>query len=31
MQFNINENKPVIALLGAGAMGTSHCKENSSW
>lgn len=27
MQFNINKNKPVIALLGAGAMGTAIVKR----
>jgi NAD(P)-dependent dehydrogenase (short-subunit alcohol dehydrogenase family) len=27
MQFNINQNKPVIALLGAGAMGTAIVKR----
>ena len=27
MNFNLNENKPVIALLGAGSMGTAIVKR----
>ncbi len=27
MEFNMNENKPVIALLGAGCMGTAIVKR----